>query len=113
MIAVFAIVAETAEQAEEIAKAFDLWLLFVESASPPPYYPSVETAKKRGFSASEQEKVMHNRRRMIVGDADYVKAEIEKVAELFNADEITIIPSIAGADNRMKEIELLAKAFKL
>ncbi|MDN7242974.1 LLM class flavin-dependent oxidoreductase [Planococcus sp. N028] len=113
MVAVFAVVAETAEQAEEIAKAFDLWLLFIESATPPPYYPSIETAEKRGFSASEQEKVKNNRRRMIVGDAEYVKAEIEKIAARFKADEITIIPSISGADNRMKEIELLAKAFNL
>jgi luciferase family oxidoreductase group 1 len=113
IVAVFAVVAETAEQAEEIAQAFDLWLLFVESSTPPPYYPSIETAKKRGFSASEKEKVAKNRKRMIIGDADYVKAEIEKIAAVFGTDEITIIPNIAGAGNRMKEIELLAKAFGL
>ncbi|TWT25381.1 LLM class flavin-dependent oxidoreductase [Planomicrobium sp. CPCC 101110] len=113
MVAVFAIVADTAEHAEEIAKAFDLWLLFVESSTPPPYYPSIETVKKRGFSASEQEKVARNRKRMIVGDAAFVKAEIERIAALYQADEITIIPSIAEAENRMNEIELLAKAFDL
>ncbi|PSL41643.1 luciferase family oxidoreductase group 1 [Planomicrobium soli] len=113
MIAVFAIVAETAEQAEDLAKAFDLWLLFVESATPPPYYPSIETAKKRGFSASEQERVTRNRKRMIVGDAAYVKGEIERIAAIYAADEITVIPSIAGADSRMNEIELLAQAFRL
>ncbi|MGI2329225.1 LLM class flavin-dependent oxidoreductase [Planococcus sp. YIM B11945] len=113
MIALFAVVAETAEEAEEIAKAFDLWLLFVESATPPPYYPSVETAKKRGFSIAEQEKVTHNRNRMIVGDAEFVKKEIDKIVELYGADEVTVIPNIFGAENRMKEIELLAKAFEM
>lgn len=113
MIAVFAVVAETKEQAEEIAMAFDLWLLFVESNTPPPYYPSIETAKLRGFSAREQQKVLENRKRMIIGDADFVKAEIERIAELYKADEITIIPNVAGAENRMKGIRLLAEAFGL
>ena len=113
MVAVFAIVGDTAEKAEEIAKAFDLWLLFVESDTPPPYYPSLETAKSRGFSSAEQEKVRRNRQRMIVGDAKQVKAEIERIAELYKADEVTIIPNVAGAENRLNGIRLLAKEFGL
>lgn len=113
MIAVFAVVAETKEQAEEIAKAFDLWLLFVESNTPPPYYPSIETAKLRGFSTREQQKVLENRKRMIIGNANFVKVEIERIAELYKADEITIIPNVAGAENRMNGIRLLAEAFGL
>ena len=113
IIAVFAIVAETAELAEEIAKAFDLWLLFVESDTPPPYYPSIETAKARGFSTREQEKADKNRKRMIIGDAETVKAEIERIAELYNADEVTVIPNVSGAENRMAGVRLLAEAFEL
>ncbi|MCJ1909857.1 LLM class flavin-dependent oxidoreductase [Planococcus ruber] len=113
MIAVFAVVAETKEQAEEIAKAFDLWLLFVESNTPPPYYPSIETAKLRGFSANESEKVRANRKRMVIGDPDFVKAEIERIADRYGADEVTIIPNVAGAENRMEGIRLLAEAFGL
>ncbi|MGK7379639.1 LLM class flavin-dependent oxidoreductase [Planococcus sp. 1R117A] len=113
IIAVFAVVAETAEQAEDIAKAFDLWLLFVESDMPPPYYPSIETAKARGFSAGEQEKAMKNRKRMIIGDAETVKAEIERIAGLYDADEVMIIPNVSGVENRMKGIKLLAEAFGL
>ncbi|ANU12055.1 limonene 1,2-monooxygenase [Planococcus antarcticus DSM 14505] len=113
IIAVFAVVAETAEKAEELAKAFDLWLLFIESDSQPPYYPSVETAKKRGFSDSEQEKVERNRQRMLIGTAKQVKEQIEAIAEQCATDEITIIPNISGADNRMDELRLLANAFNL
>ncbi|UJL46732.1 LLM class flavin-dependent oxidoreductase [Virgibacillus sp. NKC19-16] len=113
MIAVFAIVAETEEEAEEIATAFDLWLLFVESSNPSPYYPSIQTAKKRGISVAEEGKVNENRKRMIIGDPQQVKAEIERIAELYLADEITIIPNVAGIHNRMRGIELLAKAFEL
>ena len=113
MIAVFAIIAETAEKAEALAKAFDLWLLFVESTNPPPYYPSVQTAKKRGFSSVEKEKVMQNRKRMIIGNAVQVREEINRTANLYQADEITIIPNFFGADNRMEGIALLAQAFGL
>jgi len=113
MIAVFAIIAETEEEAEELAKAFDLWLLFVESANPPPYYPSVQTAKKRGLSSVEKEKVKQNRKRMIIGNAKQVTEEIERTADLYQADEVTIIPNFFGAENRKKGIELLADAFGL
>ena len=111
IIAVFAVVAETEGKAEELATAFDLWLLFIESDSPPPYYPSIETAKKRGFSASEQEKVARNRQRMLIGTPQQVKAMIEAIAERYDTNEITIIPNISGADNRIDELRLLAEAF--
>lgn len=113
IIAVFTVVAETEEQAERLAKAFDLWLLFVESDTPPPYYPSIETAEKRGFSAHEKEKVARNRKRMLIGTAQQVKEEIEEIAEHYETEEITIIPNVAGAENRMNGIRLLADAFGL
>ena len=113
MIALFAIVEETEEKAEELAKAFDLWLYFVESDNQPPYYPSIQTAKSRGFSSVEEQKVRQNRKRMIVGTPEQVKEEIEKIAEAFETDEIMIIPNVSGIENRKKVIHLLAKAFKL
>ncbi|MDE0584122.1 LLM class flavin-dependent oxidoreductase [Planococcus sp. A6] len=112
-IAVFAIVGETEERAEQLAKAFDLWLLFVESDFQPPYYPSVETAEKRRLSAAEQERVERNRGRMLVGTAEQVKQQIETVAEQFGADEITIIPNIASHQARMDTVRLLAEAFNM
>lgn len=113
ILGVFAVVAETAEKAEELATAFDLWLLFIESDSPPPYYPSVETARKRGFTATEQQKIDRNRRRMLIGTAEQVKEQIEVLEERFGADEITIIPNISGAVNRMNALHLLASVFDL
>ncbi|MBT2583902.1 LLM class flavin-dependent oxidoreductase [Planococcus sp. ISL-109] len=110
-VAVFAIVGETEEQAEQLAKAFDLWLLFVESDFQPPYYPSVDTAHARRLSVSEQERVARNRSRLLVGTAEQVKQQIETVAEEFGADEITIIPNISGHIHRMNTVRLLADAF--
>lgn len=113
MVSVFVVVGENDEEAEELATAFDLWLLFIESETPPPYYPSIETAKLRGFSASEMEKVERNRKRMLIGTAEEVKRQIEEIAEVFQTDEILVIPNVAGDENRMKGIRLLGEVFGL
>lgn len=115
MVAVFAIIAKTSEKAEEIAKAFDLWLLATESSTgnQPPYYPSIETAKARGLSSHEEEQVRKNRKRAIIGNPEEVKKGIENVSEHYQADEITVIPHFYDAQNRMQGIELLAEAFGL
>ncbi|MCM3086480.1 LLM class flavin-dependent oxidoreductase [Bhargavaea ginsengi] len=113
MISVFAVVAETLEESEMLAKALDLWLLTVESSSPPPYYPSVDTTLKRGFSALEKEKIKHNRKRIFIGTPEQVANDIQKTAEEYQADEVTIVPNVFGSKNRMKGIALLAEALDL
>ncbi|WP_421382921.1 LLM class flavin-dependent oxidoreductase [Bacillus salacetis] len=113
IISLFTVVGETEEEAEELAKAFDLWLYFVESDNQPPYYPSIETAKRRGFTAGEEQKVRQNRRRMIIGTPEKVKTEIEKIAAAFETEEIMIVPNVSGIDNRKKVIRLLAREFNL
>jgi luciferase family oxidoreductase group 1 len=113
IISLFTVVGETEEEAEDLAKAFDLWLYFVESDNQPPYYPSVETAKRRGFTAGEEQKVRQNRRRMLIGTPKKVKAEIERLAEAFETDEIMVVPNVSGIENRKKVIRLLAEEFNL
>jgi luciferase family oxidoreductase group 1 len=113
IIALFTIVGESEEEAEDLAKAFDLWLYFVESNPQPPYYPSIQTAKSRGFSLTEEHKVRQNRKRMIIGTPNLVKEEIEKIAEAYETDEIMIVPIVSGIENRKKVIQLLAEEFKL
>lgn len=113
IVAVFAVVGETMDEAEELASAFDLWLYFVESNNQPPYYPSIQTAKKRGFSPIELEKVKENRKRMIVGTAPYVKEEMMRIANAYEADEVMIVPNVSGIQNRKKMIGLLAEEFGL
>lgn len=113
IIGVFTVVGETEEKAEELARAFDLWLYFVESDNPPPYYPSVETASRRGFSTVEKQKVLQNRKRMLVGTPSQVKEKINKIAESYETDEIMIVPNVYGIQNRKKVISLLAQECQL
>lgn len=111
MVAVFAIVAETNEEAEELAKAFDLWLLQSESIQPPTAYPSIQTAMDYQYNSHEIERISRNRNRVLVGDAKKVKNQIEKLAQLYGTNEVMILPNISGAHNRINSIELLAETF--
>src|SRR5699024_4874570 len=97
MIAVFDIIAETTEEAEEIAQSFDLWLLMVESDYQPPFFPSIKTAKKRGSSIVEREKVQKNSSRVVIGSPEQVKNDLKMIADYYQADEITIIQQFYDA----------------
>ena len=110
-IAVFTIIAETSEEAENFALAFDYWMVSLETAKNPFYFPSVETAKKQNYSPFEKQKLDQIRKKAISGDAHQVKGELIKLIEYYQVDEVTIIPNFPGAANRMKGIELLAKVF--
>lgn len=113
IVAVFAVVGETEEEAEDLAKAFDLWLHFVESDHQPSYYPSIQTAKKQGFSSMEAQKVKTNRKRMLIGTAEQVKEKILQIAEAYETDEIMVVPNVSGIKNRKNVIRLLAEEFGL
>lgn len=113
MIAIFAVIAETDEKAEILAQGLDLWLLQIESTSPPPYFPAPQRTSARILTTAEQEKVDKNRQRMLVGSAERVSNEVKRIARRFHADEITIIPHFFHVDNRIKGITLLAEALGL
>ncbi|PAE28286.1 LLM class flavin-dependent oxidoreductase [Paenibacillus sp. 7884-2] len=112
-IAVFTIIGETKEEAQSFSGAFELWMASLETAKNPPYFPSVQTAQKRRYSSFEKQKITQIRKGAIVGNAHHVKEEILKLAEFYQADEVTIVPNLPGAANRKKAIQLLAKAFGL
>ncbi|WP_342601835.1 LLM class flavin-dependent oxidoreductase [Peribacillus sp. FSL E2-0159] len=113
MVAVFALIAETNKQAEELVKAFDLWLLRSESANPPVYYPTLTEAAEQKYGIYEQQRIAHNRNRVVWGDPKKVKEDIEALADLYDTNEITILPNIVGFKNRKKAISLLANEFGL
>ncbi|MEY8757828.1 LLM class flavin-dependent oxidoreductase [Peribacillus frigoritolerans] len=113
MVAVFAVIAETNKQAEELVKAFDLWLLRSESANPPVYYPTLTEAAEQKYGIYEQQRIAHNRNRVVWGDPKKVKEDIEALADLYDTNEITILPNIVGFKNRKKAISLLANEFGL
>lgn len=110
-IAPFVVVAESNEQAEEYAEALDLWLLGTDNFGQLREFPSVETARNYQHTEKEKATIQANRTRMVVGDIDKVKRQLNELIVQFNADELLLIPLIPGLEARKIAIELLAKAF--
>lgn len=110
-IAPFVVVADTAEEAQDYAQALDLWLLGKENFSALKQFPSVETARSYPYSAADQKQIEANRSRMVVGDRDSIKAQLTELIELYNADEMLLIPLMPGVNARKRAYELLAESF--
>lgn len=110
-IAPFVVVAETKEQAEEYAEALDFWLLGTDQFGGLRQFPSVETARKHLYTEEEKETIEANRIRMVIGDIESVKEQLEELIDKFKADEVLLVPLMPGMEARQKAMELLAKAF--
>lgn len=110
-VAQFVVAADTNEQAEEYAEALDLWLLGTDNFSSLKKFPSIQTARAYSYTDREKARIQANRSKMVVGDLETVKIELNELIDQFKADELLIIPLIPGLEARKKVIELIAEAF--
>lgn len=113
MVAVFVAVAETEEKAEQLGRAFDHWLLMIESGRETPYYMSTDHLESYKYSDQEKEIIRQNRSRILVGTPKKVKAQIVQLSEQYQTNEVMLLNQIYGSENRLRAIELLAKEFEL
>lgn len=112
MVAVFVAIAETEEAAEMLAKGFDHWMLMIESGRETPYYMNFDSIKDYHYTPEEKEIIQNNRRRIIVGNANSAKQQIEQLAATYQTNEVMVLPQIFGKENRTRAIELLSEVFK-
>ncbi len=54
-----------------------------------------------------------NRKKLIIGDIQQVKGQIEQIIQLTAADEFMVIPTVPGVERRQEHLELIAQAFDL
>ncbi|HBV24108.1 MAG TPA: LLM class flavin-dependent oxidoreductase [Jeotgalicoccus sp.] len=113
MVSPFVVAADTNEEAAALAKALDLWLLGKMNFSEFERFPSVETAEEYTYTVEELQKLEANRSRMVVGDGQSVKKQLDTLAETFGADELLLIPLMPGAANRQRALELISSEFQL
>lgn len=113
MVAVFAAVAETEEKAEQLARAFDHWLLMIESGRETVYYMSTDHVDSYRYTEQEKEIISQNRNRILVGTPKKVKEQIEKLSAQYQTNEVMLLNQIYGKENRLRAIELLANEFGL
>lgn len=111
IIAPFIVIADTNKQAEAYREALDFWLLGLDNFSYSKSFPSVESARAYVYTEKEKETIQANRIKMVVGDKNNVKEQINDLIEQFEADEVLFVPLIPGFGARKRAIELLAETF--
>lgn len=113
MFASWVVISDTTQEAKQLTKALDVWLLGKDQFSEFSKFPSVETAQQYEFTPEELETVKANRSRMIVGDINSVKHQLDELVAHFKADEILIIPLMPTIDARKRALELLSNSYEL
>lgn len=107
-VCVFVVCAETQEEAEELAISQDIWLLAVEKGVDT-RIPTIEEGKIISLTTDDKMKIQENRRRMIVGTPQRVKAELLRLSERYQCNEFMIITNIYDFQDKIKSYTLLAK----
>ena len=112
LLAVFAICAETAAEAERRAAAIDLRRLNMDYGLNRPV-PTQAEAEARVYTEAERARIDFNRRRLVFGTPDHVKARLLELREAFEADELMVITITGDYETRLESYRLLAAAFEL
>lgn len=108
-VAVFFACAETEQEAERIISSLDLSILMMVQGMPSKGTPSPETAMDYPYSDFEKEFVLDNRKRMIIGTPKTVRAQVEKLAAEFGADEVMLVMRAYDFQDKLRSYELIAK----
>lgn len=112
MLTVFAICADTDAEAERRAGSIDLRRLNMDYGLNQPV-PTQAEAASRQYTAAERERIAYNRRRLVFGAPDTVKARLLELQAQFDADELMVITITGDYATRLESYRLLAQAFDL
>jgi luciferase family oxidoreductase group 1 len=107
-IGVWAIAADTDEEAERLASSIAMSFAMLRQGRPIPV-PPPETAMR--YLAHHGDP--HKGRRRFLGSAETVRAGIEQVAEEYGADEVIVVTITYDHEARRRSYELIADAFDL
>src|SRR5579863_4335800 len=72
-----------------------------------------EDIKDVTYTEYEQERIMHNRKRVITGTPAEMKIKLTKLAEEYNVDEIIAVTITEDFNDRLESYKLLAGQFNL
>jgi luciferase family oxidoreductase group 1 len=65
------------------------------------------------YTINEQERIMHNRKRVIAGTPEQMKTKLTQLASDYKVDEIIAVTITEDFDDRMNSYKLLAEQFQL
>ncbi|TLS37129.1 LLM class flavin-dependent oxidoreductase [Pseudalkalibacillus caeni] len=108
--AIFVICGKKDEHAEELALSQDLWLLRVEKGLDS-RIPSIEEARSYTYTSKEKERVIHNRRRMVIGSPETVREKLKELSGRYQTEEFMVLTNVFDFDEKRASYERLAELF--
>ena len=109
-LSLFAVCAETEEEAQRLASSRDLWYIRLLRGNPGPF-PTPEEARDYPYAQSERELIAANRDKRAVGTPKQVREKLEALAQEFGANEIMLVSIMHDHEARLRSYELLAREF--
>ena len=111
-LAVFALAAETEEEAERLCATRNLWVmqLLRNQAGP---FPSPEEALAYPYTPQDRVMLRAIAARGVTGTPDRVRAGLERMASEYEADEVFVLTITHDFAARVRSYQLIAKAFEL
>ncbi len=111
-VAIFVVCQDTKEQAELVASSMDLALALSAQHKPTHGTPTPESAMSYPYTKFERLLVEENRKRMIVGTPQQVGDALEKLAEVYAADEVMLVTLAYSFEDKLKSYQLIAEEMK-
>lgn len=108
IVTITAVCAETTEKAEELAMSNLLWNVLQAKGEGEEGVPTVDEALSYPFSAEEQEMVDKAKEKMVIGNPQEVKQQLEHLQQAYQADEWMIVTITHDHEARIKSYELIA-----
>jgi luciferase family oxidoreductase group 1 len=112
LLCVSAICAESDAEAERLATSIDLRRLNMDHGVNAPV-PNYDEARAYRYTDADRRRIEHNRRRLVLGGPDTVRAQLLELARESEAEELMIVTITGDYDDRLKSYERLARAFNL
>ena len=112
LVCVFALCAESNEEAERLMQSIDLRRLHMALNVDSPV-PTPEEAAKHRYTAEERAYVQGQRARAVLGSPQSCRQQIEDLAGRYAADEVMLLTITGEYATRTASYELLAREFGL
>lgn len=109
IIAISVICAETTAEAEELALSNLLWGIKQAKGEVENGVPTVEEAKSYEYTAEEVDTIKRSRQKLIVGNPQEVKQQLNELQHLYGTDEFMVVTITHSYEARIKSYELLAE----
>lgn len=109
IVTVYAICAETTEEAKEIAASSHLWKIKHDKLHVDKRVPTIGEAKEYMYSDKELASIARLKNKQLVGNPKEVKAQLEEIQAAYETDEIMIVTITHSYEARKKSYQLLAE----